>query len=59
METGYQVYVIYTDFSKAVDKVDHNILIGKLRNLGIPSNSLNWVTNYIKRIERVSCDLNF
>ena len=34
-EAGYQVDVIYTDFSKVFDKVDHNILIGKLSNLGI------------------------
>ena len=33
MEAGYQVDVIYTDFSKPFDKVDHNIFIGKLRNL--------------------------
>ena len=38
IEAGYQVDVIYTDFSKAFDKVVHNILIGKLSNLGIPSN---------------------
>ena len=30
MEAGYQVDVIYTHFSKAFDKVNHNILIGKL-----------------------------
>ena len=47
IEAGYQVDVIYTDFSKAFDKVDHNILIGKLSNLGIPSNFLNWVTTYL------------
>ena len=29
IEAGYQVDVIYTDFSKAFDKVHHNILIGK------------------------------
>ena len=40
VEAGYQVDVIYTDFSKAFDKID-NILISKLRNLGIPSNLLS------------------
>ena len=45
IEAGYQVDVIYTDFSKAFNKVDHNILIGKLSNLGIPS---NFLTTYLK-----------
>ena len=44
IEAGYQVDVIHMDFSKVFDKIDDNILTGKLRNLGIPSNFLKWVT---------------
>ena len=29
IEAGYQVDVIYTGFSKAFDKIDRNIIIGK------------------------------
>lgn len=54
IESGYQVDVVYTDFSKAFDKVDHNILIGKLGNLGFPSNFMNWIHTYlVGRIQRV------
>ena len=34
-ETGANVDVIYLDFAKAFDKVDHNILLSKIRNMGI------------------------
>lgn len=33
LKTGYQADVIYTDFSKAIDKIDHDILTLKLCNL--------------------------
>lgn len=35
MERGGQIDVIYTDFEKALDRVDHGILIRKLRGMGI------------------------
>ena len=34
-KAGHQVDVIYTDFSKAFDKIDHNILTTKLYHLGL------------------------
>jgi hypothetical protein len=33
LNSNCQVYVIYTDFFKALDKIDHNILVAKLHNL--------------------------
>lgn len=42
-----QVDVIYTDFSKAFDKVNHNRLMSKLRSSGIHGNLLRWLTSYI------------
>ena len=35
MEEGKNIDVIYLDFAKAFDKVDHGILIHKLRDIGI------------------------
>ena len=39
--------VIYLDFSKAFDKVDHQILFRKLSNIGISGNLLAWLQNFL------------
>lgn len=45
-----QVDSIYTDFSKAFDKISHKILIIKLSNhYGIHGNLLRWVESYLSR----------
>jgi hypothetical protein len=47
MECHGQVDVIYTDFEKAFDRVDHAILLNKLFRLGIRGDLLGWVTSYL------------
>ena len=47
IDSGHQVDVIYTDFSKAFDKVSHGILIGKLRAYGITGSLLSWLSSYL------------
>lgn len=47
-ENGNQVDTIYADFSKAFDKVPHNILILKLSLLGVRPPMLNWFGSYLK-----------
>ncbi|KAG7295266.1 hypothetical protein JYU34_022268 [Plutella xylostella] len=47
MDHGGQVDVIYTDFEKAFDRVDHTILLHKLRMLGIHGDLLRWVKSYL------------
>ena len=42
-----EVDVIYTDFEKAFDKVDHGILIDKLYSLGIRGKMLKLIYNYL------------
>ena len=39
--------VIFTDFAKAFDKVDHRTLLAKLNILGIKSTTLNWISSYL------------
>ena len=34
--------VVYLDFGKAFDSVDHNILLSKLQSMGIVGQLLNW-----------------
>lgn len=47
MEKGFQVDAIYTDFSKAFDRVDHKILKKKLLYFGINGSFLNWISSYL------------
>lgn len=42
-----QVHTIYTDFSKAFDRVSHSILLQKLFKLGFHSSLLQWIRSYI------------
>lgn len=42
-----QVDVIYTDFSKAFDKVCHNIMIERLGEMGICGDLLRWFESYL------------
>uniref|UniRef100_A0A2D4KL59 Reverse transcriptase domain-containing protein n=1 Tax=Micrurus paraensis TaxID=1970185 RepID=A0A2D4KL59_9SAUR len=48
------VDIIYLDFSKAFDKVDHNLLLSKLEKSGIDSTTTrwtrNWLTNHTQRV---------
>ena len=47
LEKGKQIDSIYTDFSKAFDRVNHEILFYKLKTLGISGNLLNWLISYL------------
>lgn len=42
-----QVDAIYTDYSKAFDKIDHNILTHKLCSLNIPTGIVHWIASYL------------
>lgn len=42
-----QVDVLFADFSKAFDRVPHNILIRKLRTFGFDDTSLAWFADYL------------
>ena len=47
LETAENADVIYLDFAKAFDKVDHKLLLKKIRNLGIGGRLLNWIENFL------------
>ena len=53
LETGYQVDIIYTDFAKAFDRVPHQRLLLKMKNLGIIGSTLSWVRAFLS--ERIQC----
>ena len=57
MENGGQVDAIYTDFSKAFDRVHHGILKNKLRKLGVPQKFVDWSSSYLTdRVQNVRID---
>ena len=45
--------VIYLDFAKAFDKVDHEILIQKLKNIGIEGKLLDWICDFLNNRDQV------
>lgn len=47
LESGCLVDSIYTDFSKAFDKVDHDLLLYKLSKYGIHGRLHNWLYSYL------------
>lgn len=48
LDGGFEVHSIYTDFSKAFDMVDHDLLISKLKSIGIDIQLVDWFHSYLK-----------
>ena len=53
VDEGATVDVIYLDFSKAFDSVPHDRLLMKMRSVGIDSNTVDcvndWLSSHIQR----------
>nr|CAI5852317.1 unnamed protein product [Callosobruchus analis] len=47
LEKGHQVDAIYTDFSKAFDRVNFDILLSKLSALGFSHDSVLWLRSFL------------
>ena len=53
LDRGGQIDMIYMDMSKAFDKVNHDVLIQKLRNnYGFGSNLLRWLRSYLTNLKQ-------
>ena len=50
---GKETDVIYVDFAKAFDKVDHDILIQKLKNSGVEGKLLKWLIDFLSNRTQV------
>lgn len=48
MERGLQVDVIYFDFQKAFDKIDNDLLLHKLSDIGFTSGLLEFFSDYMR-----------
>ncbi|KAF7244883.1 RNA-directed DNA polymerase from mobile element jockey [Varanus komodoensis] len=47
LDGGDAVHVVYLDFSKAFDKVPHDILVEKLRSFGIHQSTVRWIRAWL------------
>ena len=53
LEKGCNVDVVYLDFEKAFDKVDHGVLLHKLRSLGITNTLGKWIHSFLTNRSQV------
>ena len=53
-DKSHSISIIYTDLKKAFDSVPHDLLLLKLRKLGINGKTLSWISDYLdQRTQRV------
>ena len=52
LEEGHAVDAIYLDFAKAFDKVDHKILLLKLKSVNITGKIWNWIGEFLQNREQ-------
>jgi hypothetical protein len=53
LSCGSNVDVIYTDFAKAFDKINHQILFSKLKQIGICGSFLSWIISFIENCQQI------
>lgn len=47
IEKGHQVDAIYTDFQKAFDRVNIELLLSELKSNGLPQKFITWISSYL------------
>jgi len=54
LDDGHSVRILFIDYAKAFDHVDHNIVIQKLKALGVPDFMVRWLSSFLRvRQQRV------
>lgn len=60
IEVKAQLDVIYTDFSKTFDSINHVIVLEKLKLFGIAHNLIKWIDSYLtERVQFVKINVSF
>ena len=54
LELGSDVGLVFFDLRKAFDSVPHLPLVQRLRNIGLNCHIVQWITNYLKKFEKIS-----
>ena len=47
LEGGRQTGIIFLDFAKAFDRVNHSLLVHKLQCYGIRGSTITWIANFL------------
>lgn len=47
LDTGHRLDVVFVDFSKAFDKVPHQRLLRKLRDIGVSGRLYSWIADFL------------
>ena len=47
MDSGRLTGAVFLDLSKAFDTVDHNLLLHKLKSVGLSDDTVNWFQSYL------------
>ena len=47
LDKNIQTDVIYLDFAKVFDSVDHSVMLQKLKRYGVEGGTLAWFTDYL------------
>lgn len=58
-ELNAQTDIVYTDFSKAFDRVNHQILVKKLQSFGFSGSLLLWFQSFLSNRIQIVKHLNF
>ena len=60
IDDGLPIDIIYTDFSKAFDRVHHQRLLRKIKNMGIIGMTQGWIRAFLTgRTQRVRVEREF
>ena len=59
LDIDSSVDMVYLDFSKAFDKIDHGILLHNLRNLGITGKLGVWLFQFLTNVFIPLCEITW
>ena len=60
IDDGLPINIIYTDFAKAFDRVPHQRLLQKIKNMGIIGMTQGWISAFLTgRTQRVRVEREF
>jgi len=53
VDKGQSVRIVFVDFAKAFDHVDYNILVDRMRSLGLSDIIIRWMCAFLQEHQRV------